>query len=375
LQAAQKDLRGEAREKSTSGGVLNEYVVARRLSATKYMSLFQQPAREENNKVSIIIVNWNGEKLLKNCLDALSSQSYANYEIILVDNGSADNSVRFARENFPAVKIVALKENKGFTGGNAAGLEVAQGAYIALVNNDARAEKKWLQNLIQPMLLDRTVGICSSKLIFENTQTVNSAGDGLTTAGVGFNRGLGGNAVDFNAPEPVFGACGAAALYRRHMLDEIGFLDEDFFLYDEDTDLNFRAQLAGWKCIYVPTAVAYHVANATSKRLSDLHVYYHTRNLEFVWMKNMPCGLMIRFAHHKVIQELGSFCYLCLRHGKWGPFFRAKRDALRMLPLMLEKRKQIQTRRRVPNRYVRSTLRSMFTMGFFKQKVKQLIEG
>jgi GT2 family glycosyltransferase len=330
---------------------------------------------ENNNKVSIIVVNWNGERFLKDCLGALTGQSYLNYEIILVDNGSSDNSVCFTRENFPEVKIVKLTENKGFTGGNAAGLEVAQGAYVALVNNDARPEKAWLENLIQPMLRDRTIGICASKLVFENTRTVNSAGDGLTTAGVGFNRGLSRDAADFNVSQPVFGACGAAVLYRRRMLDEIGFLDDDFFLYDEDTDLNFRAQLAGWKCMYVPTAVAYHVANATSRRLSDLHVYYHTRNLEFVWIKNMPFEIMLRFAHHKVIQELGSLCYLCLRHGKWVPFFRAKRDALWMLPVMLKKRGEIQAGKRVPNRYVRSVLTSMFTFSFFRQKMKQLIEG
>jgi GT2 family glycosyltransferase len=330
---------------------------------------------EKNGKVSIIVVNWNGERFLKDCLGALCGQSYGNREIILVDNASTDNSVRFARENFPEVKVVALRENTGFTGGNAAGLEIAKGAYIALVNNDARVDKAWLERLLPTMLQDPTIGICAPKLIFEHTQTVNSAGDGLTTAGVGFNRGLGGNPLDFNLPELVFGACGAAVLYRRRMLEEIGFLDENFFLYDEDTDLNFRAQLAGWKCAYVPTAVAYHVANATTRRLSDLHVYYHTRNLEFVWIKNMPTGLMIRFAHHKIIQEAGSFCYLCLRHGKWKPYFRAKRDALRTFPLMLEKRKQIQTRRRVPNRYVRSTLTSMFTFSFFRQKINQLIEG
>src|SRR5262247_2010407 len=261
---------------------------------------------EENNKVSIIVVNWNGERFLNDCLSALSGQTYLNYEIILVDNGSSDDSISFAKENFPEVKIVSLGENTGFTGGNAAGLEVAVGDFVALVNNDARPEKTWLENLIHPMLEDRTIGICASKLIFENPRILNSAGDGLTTAGVGFNRGLGQNAAQFDASEPVFGACGAAALYRRRMLDEIGSLDEDFFLYDEDTDLNFRAQLAGWKCIYVPTAVAYHVSNATTGRLSDLHVYYHTRNLEFVWIKNMPAGLMLRFAHHKVIQELGS---------------------------------------------------------------------
>lgn len=330
---------------------------------------------DENKKVSIIVVNWNGERFLKDCLGALSGQTYFNYETILVDNGSSDNSISFVRENFPAIKIVSLGENTGFTGGNAAGLEVAEGDFVGLVNNDARPEKTWLENLIQPMLADRTIGICASKLIFENSQTVNSAGDGLTTAGVGFNRGLGKDAAEFTMPELVFGACGAAVLYRRRMLDEIGFLDEDFFLYDEDTDLNFRAQLAGWKCIYVPTAIAYHIANATARRLSDRHVYYHTRNLEFVWVKNMPFGIMLRFPHHKVIQELGSFCYLCLRHNKWIPFFKAKRDALKMLPQMLQKRARIQTSKRVPNSYVRSVLTSMFSFGFFRQKMKQLVEG
>jgi GT2 family glycosyltransferase len=329
----------------------------------------------DNNKVSVLVVNWNGERFLKDCLGALSDQSYGNREIILVDNGSTDNSLGLTRENFPAVRIVALAENRGFAGGNAAGLKIAEGAFIALVNNDARVDKAWLENLIQPMLRDYAVGICASKLIFKNTEKLNSAGDGLTTAGVGFNRGLGGDAGAFNVAELVFGACGAAVLYRRRMLDEIGFLDEDFFLYDEDTDLSFRAQLAGWKCCYVPAALAYHEANATSGRLSDLHVYYHTRNLEFVWIKNMPSEIMLRFAHHKIFQELGSFCYLCLRHGKWASFFRAKRDAVRMAPAMLKKRAQIQASKRVPNRYVRSLLTSMFTCDFFGRKLKQLIQG
>jgi GT2 family glycosyltransferase len=329
---------------------------------------------QAEKKVSIIVVNWNGQRFLSDCLGSLSRQTYANREIILVDNGSADSSVRYVKEKFPAVKIVALRENTGFTGGNAQGLKAADGDFVALVNNDTQAEDQWLENLIQPMLENSTVGICASKLLFEAGRTINSAGDGLTTAAVGLNRGLGKEGALFKHPEFVFGACGAAVLYRRRMLDEIGFLDDDFFLYDEDTDLNFRAQLAGWKCAYVPNAIVYHKSNATSGRLSDLHVYYHSRNLEFVWMKNMPSALMLRLAHHKIIQELGSFCYLCLRHGKWRAFFRAKRDALSMFALMWEKRKQIQTKRRVPNRYVRQTLTSMFTLGFLKQKVKQFIE-
>jgi GT2 family glycosyltransferase len=159
------------------------------------------------------------------------------------------------------------------------------------------------------------------------------------------------------------------------MIDEIGFLDGDFFLYDEDVDLSFRSQLAGWKCVYVPDAVVHHKGNATSIRLSDTHVYYHSRNLEFVWIKNMPAGLMLRFAHHKLFQEIGSFCYLCLRHGKWRAFFQAKRDALRMAPLMWKKRRPIQAQRRVPNFYLQSRMTSMFTFEFARQKISQMIKG
>jgi hypothetical protein len=325
--------------------------------------------------VSIIVVNWNRERLLKDCLCSLSRQSYSNYEIIVVDNGSSDNSVSFIKENFSTVKVIELAENKGFTGGNAAGLNVASGDFIALINNDARAERDWLERLVTPMLAETDVGICASKIVIDDAEVIDSAGNGLVTAGVGFNRGLGMGRGHFASSELVFGACGAAALYRRRMLDEVGFFDDRFFLYDEDTDLSFRAQLAGWKCVYVPDAIVYHKGNATAGRLSDTHVYYHTRNLEFVWIKNMPLGLMLRFAHHKLVQEIGSFCYLCLRHGKWAPYFRAKIDALRMLPQMLQKRRMVQKRRRVSNAYLRSLMTSMFTWSFIWQKIRQFVNG
>jgi GT2 family glycosyltransferase len=325
--------------------------------------------------VTVIVVNWNGRIFLEACLGSLATQTYPNREIILVDNGSTDSSASFAKEKFPSVKVIELRENRGFSGGNLAGLETAQGKFIALVNNDTRADAKWLERLIQPMLEDPAVGICASKLIFAGDKTINSAGDGITTAAVGFNRGLNKNPGEFQNPRLAFGACGAAVLYRRKMLDEIGFFDDDFFLYDEDTDLNFRAQLAGWKCVYVPGAVVHHVANATAVRLSDTHVYYHTRNLEFVWLKNMPLGLMLRFAHHKIIQEIGAFCYLCLRHSKWHSYFRAKRDALRMAPSMWKKRKEIQRRRRASNRYLKSMMTSLFSTELIRQKIRQFIRG
>jgi GT2 family glycosyltransferase len=325
--------------------------------------------------VSVVVVSWNGRRFLNDCLASLSLQTYPSCEVILVDNGSTDSSVSFAREKFPDVEIIELKENRGFTGGNLAGFKAARGEFVALVNNDTRAEEKWLETLVKPMFEDPAIGICASKIIFAGDKKINSTGDGITTAAVGFNRGLGEDPEAFNTPGSIFGACAAAVLYRRRMLDEVGFLDDDFFLYDEDTDLSFRAQLAGWKCVYVPDAVVHHVSNATAGRLSDTHVYYHTRNLEFVWFKNMPFGLMLRFAHHKIIQEVGAFCYLCLRHGKWRSYLRAKRDALRMAPLMWKKRKEIQRRRKVSNFYLKRMMTSLFSTELIRQKIRQFIRG
>jgi GT2 family glycosyltransferase len=325
--------------------------------------------------VSLIVVNWNGKAYLNECLSVLSDQTYSPYEIIVVDNGSTDGSGDFLSQNFPHVKLVQLTENHGFAGGNAKGLEVAKGEYIALLNNDTRAEKDWLEALIQPMLDDPAIGICASKLIVTATGRLESAGDGLTTWGVGLKRGFEQDPGIYTAKGHVFGASAAACLYRRKMLDAIGFLDSDFFFNDEDTDLNFRAQLGGWKCIYVPNAIVYHRVNATIGRMSDLHVYYHARNLEFLWLKNMPTGLMLRYAHHKLLQEIGSFCYLCLRQGKWKAFFKAKRDALRLLPTMLKKRQLIQEKRKVPNWYIQSLLTPIFSGEIVRQKIRQFIKG
>jgi GT2 family glycosyltransferase len=330
---------------------------------------------KQKNRVSIIVLNWNGESLLRECLESLSRQTVTNREVLLVDNGSTDLSLQLVKENFPEVKIITLPENVGFAGGNREGLKAAEGEFIALMNNDACADEFWIENLLRAMCEDERIGICSSKLIIDGTKMINSAGTGITTASVGFDRGVGKKITLFDRKESVFGASGAAALYRRKMIDEIGFLDDDFFLYDEDADLSFRAQLAGWKCMYVPDAVGYHKGNATSGRLSDTHVYYHTRNLEFVWLKNMPTGLMLRFAHHKALQELGSCSYLCLRHGKWSAYFRAKRDALRMAPLMLRKRKEIQAKRRVSNLYLKNMMTPLFNRELIHQKIRQFIRG
>ena len=214
-------------------------------------------------KITVIIVNWNGEAHLDACLESLSQQTYPIHEDVVVDNGSTDASVGLVRRKYPAVKVVQLTENKGFTGGNLEGLRMSATNFFALINNDTRLDPNWLENILQPMMTDPRIGICASKLITEGTEKLDAAGGGLTSSGVGFKRGVGEDIRLYNAPELVFGASAAAALYRREMIDDIGFLDDDFFFNDEDTDLNLRAQLAGWTCMYVPTAIVYHKVNAT----------------------------------------------------------------------------------------------------------------
>src|SRR5215510_10301175 len=144
--------------------------------------------KESPVKVTIIVVNWNGRDFLDDCLGRLSLQTYPDREIILVDNNSKDFSVSFVREKFPDIKIIELPDNRGFTGGNLEGLKAARGEFIALINNDTRAEERWLENLVRPMMDDDRVGICASKLIIDGTDRIDSAGDGITSAGVGFKR-------------------------------------------------------------------------------------------------------------------------------------------------------------------------------------------
>ena len=325
--------------------------------------------------VSIIVLNWNGKRFLRECLESLCNQTYRELEIIFVDNDSIDGSVDFVVEQFPFIRVVKLDQNYGFAGGNRKALGYCKGDYIALLNNDTRVEGKWLENLVSPMIKDSSVGICASKLLVEMTGRIDSAGDVLTTWGVGFKRGCGEDPNLYLDEQNVFGACAAAALYRRTMLDDVGFLDEDFFFNDEDTDLNFRAQLAGWKCMFVPSALVCHKVNATIGNLSDLHVYYHVRNLEFLWLKNMPKELMLRYAHHKLIQELGSFLYLCVRHGKWDAFFKGKRDALQFFPRMLKKRHEVQAKRRVTNDYLQKQFLSIWSTELVKKKIRQFVCG
>ncbi|CAG0956438.1 glycosyltransferase family 2 protein [Geobacter sp.] len=297
--------------------------------------------------VSIIIVNWNGRELLVDCIDSVLRQTYANYEIILVDNGSCDDSVSFVNHTYPSVKTVSLADNAGFTGGNIAGYRFSSGDYIVLLNNDARLTDQWLEHMVSAVESDPAVGFCSSKIIIDGTTLIDSAGDEFTSAFTGTKIGEYEDESFHTQARQVPGACAAAVVYKREMLEDVGFLDPDFFLNHEDTDLNMRAWLAGWKCLFVPQAVVYHKVSASIVPMSDTAVYYFSRNNEWVWLKNVPLGLMLKSFPQRLIYEVSSFGFFCILAGRWRPYLRGKRDALAGIPAMLRKRSEVQRLRKL----------------------------
>jgi len=302
--------------------------------------------------VTVIIVNWNAKTLLSECLDGLRNQIYRSLTVILVDNGSNDGSIDFVTNNYPEVKTIALPENLGFAAANNIALKTVQTEYVALLNNDAVPHHLWLKHLVKALESYPEAGFAASKMLFyDNPETIDRAGDAYTRAGAGFLRGRAESASNFDKQEWIFGACAGAALYRTSMLKEIGYFDEDFFLLYEDVDLSFKAQLRGYKCLYVPEAIVYHKASSSIVYDSPISVYYSHRNLEWVYIKNMPSHLIFKTFWLHIVYNIVAFFFFAA-HGRMKEFTMAKRDALKGLKRILKKRRLIQRNRRVDNNYI-----------------------
>src|SRR6266567_6280515 len=291
-------------------------------------------------ETSVIILNWNGKLFLPDCLGAMRRQTFRDFETILVDNGSTDGSVEYVRTHFPEVKLLALPDNLGFTGGNIAGYEQASGDLIILLNNDTEAHPSWLEEIRQASHANPKAGSFASKMMyFDERGRVENCGFDLGIAGATVDLGRDEpNGPEWIRPQRVFGACGGAATYRRKMLEDIGFLDPEFVMIYEDADLSFRAQLRGYECVYVPGAIVYHRYRVTIGKVPSRQVFYSQRNIEFVYLKNMPLALILRSAPQHLLYEVGAAVYFS-KQGTGSAFFRAKLDVLKCLPSILRKRR------------------------------------
>lgn len=244
----------------------------------------------------MIIVNWNGRHLLGECLDSLLAGHVDGLEIILVDNGSRDGSAEYVRERYRDVKVIGLPRNLGFAGGNNAGIRTASGAYVALLNNDTRVDRDWLANLLAIAESGpRTVGMWACKILsYDKPDIFDNVGLLLYPDGLARGRGrLEADHGQYDRQGEALFPSGCAGLYRKKMLDEIGLFDEEFFAYADDVDLGLRGRLAGWECVYVPTAKVYHKYSSSSSAYSSLKAFLVERNRIWVLLKYYPVEMIL----------------------------------------------------------------------------------
>ena len=219
-------------------------------------------------KVTVVIINWNGKAYLDRCLASVANQTYDNYNVILVDNGSTDGSAQFVKTNYPRVEVIALNRNYEFAGANNIGIKKAlsDGAeFIALLNNDTKADKEWLLELAKAIEQDDRIGICASKMLrMDDPRIIDSAGH-VFKDDIPHDRGHG--EVDngqYDGQLGVLGGCAGASLYRKEMFEEIGLFDESYGIYYEDAELSWRSNRRGWKARFVPKSIVYHVRGGST---------------------------------------------------------------------------------------------------------------
>lgn len=314
-------------------------------------------------RVSIIIVNWNGLKHLPDCLASLQRQSFRDFEVVLVDNGSSDGSLAYLRQEHPWVEVVALPENRGFAGGNNAGLVHARGELIVTLNNDTEADAGFLQALVEVADSHPQAGMVAARILnYFQPDRIDSLGLAFCRDAMsrGDFRGRRFAELSLGKVEEILIPSACVALYRRRMLEEVGFFDEEFFAYCEDSDLGLRGRLAGWRALLARDAVVYHKYSMTSGSFSPLKLYLVERNHYFVALKNFPLPLLLLVPFFTVARYLTQAALVLQGKGSGGEFLesgsrgacvlallKGMRDALLATPACLAKRRRVMRMRRV----------------------------
>jgi len=291
--------------------------------------------------LSIVIVTWNSEKYIQTCLDHLSGQTYKNFEAIVVDNGSTDNILDgsiLKDRNFD-LQIHRMSRNLGFAAANNIGVKLARGSWILLLNADAFPEPDWLEKMLEAAQQNPQYNFFTSRQVqYDNPQLLDGAGDEYHVSGLAWRRGYNQSSSNHGLHQrEVFGACAAAAMYRREDFLAIGGLDEDYFSYFEDVDLSFRLRLAGGRCLYVPQAVIFHVGSASTGKLSDFVIYHGHRNLVWTYIKNMPAGYFWRYLPVHLLMNAYFLVSFTLK-GRGRAIVKAKWDAIKYIPAVIRKR-------------------------------------
>jgi len=307
---------------------------------------------------SIIIPNYNGEHLLPTCLDALRSQTYPHFEVIVVDDASTDGSVVLLQREYPEVQVLRLERNSGLAAACNGGVTLASGEILVLLNTDTDAEPGWLAALVETLAQHPEAGSVASKmLLFDQRDRLHTAGDAYGADGIPRNRGVWEiDEGQYDQAVEVFSGCGGAVAYRREAWDSVEGFDEDFFMYLEDVDLGWRLQLAGYRALFAPQARVYHHLSATGGGV--LASYYTGRNTIWVLAKDVP-GFLLRRHWPSMLRAQWSITWEALKAWRGDAArarLRGQLAGLRGLPRMLRKRRAVQGSMRVSDEYLSNLL-------------------
>jgi GT2 family glycosyltransferase len=295
--------------------------------------------------VSAVVPNWNGRRWLPGCLEALAAQTAPVHEVIVVDNGSEDDSLEYLRSQHPGVRIIALDHNTGFAHAANCGIHAADGAeLVAMLNTDVVLAHDWLARMARALCSDDGAASVACKMLdLKDPSRVYDAGDILRRDGACEQRGrFGRDDGRWQEPGEVFGACAGAALYRRDAVLSAGGFDERYFAYLEDVDLALRLGLAGWRCRYEP-AVALHAGEGSSSQLTEGHLFFVARNTLVLVAKAFP----LRWLPLVLYRQLG-WAWHALREGRLRAHLRGVRAGLRMLPEAVRARRTLRRSAVVP---------------------------
>lgn len=303
------------------------------------------PPASGNTRLSVVIPNWNGREDIGDCLDSLAAQSLKNIQTIVVDNGSQDGSVEFIRQHYPWAIVIPQATNLGFAGGVNTGIRSSTGTFIALLNNDAVANKDWAERLVESM---DHADIAASLMIRSYDKRIDSAGEALSKWGIPYPTARGREVAQMPEQDvDIFAASGGASVYSRQMLQQIGMFDPQFFAYVEDVDISFRARLAGYRVVLNPQARVLHKVGATSGKLGHFARYQLLKNTHFLLLKNMPFGLFMRMLPRFVYVQI-LLLGAAIKNGAGLVALKAYGVVLVSMPITLYKRRRIQTSRTIP---------------------------
>ncbi len=292
--------------------------------------------------ISVIIPNYNGKDYIGACLDSLKTQDFKDFEIIVVDNGSEDGGADQIEQDYREVRLIRLSRNFGFSRAVNEGLKVSKAEFVLLLNSDTKADPGFVGAMYRAVNADPNIFSAAAKMLqMSQPDRIDGAGDLYCALGWAFARGKGKKRERYSKASDVFAACAGAAIYRRRMLDEIGWFDEFHFAYLEDIDMGYRARIMGYRNVYAPDAVVWHMGSAvTGSRYNDFKIRLSARNNMYIIMKNMPtlqiifnlpllfAGFAVKAVFFTCIGHSRAYLsgikrgYLLCREGRKYPFSR-----------------------------------------------------